>query len=122
MDLNVTYTVELPGDSEPRTITPVVKRRTCPDGEMLIIITGLAPLLADHVDGIADGGDRLQVLTLLQRARIVLSDRSDPEWEVLPPSGVTVREQGRIRVQYQDNTLLPVDRLLDLAVRLRDTL
>ena len=122
VDLSVTYTVTLPGDTEPRTITPQVKRRTRPDGETLTTVTGLAPLLAGQLDAIADDADRLHILTLLQRARIVLSGRRDPGWDTEPPTGVTSREQGRIRIQYQDNPLLPVGVLLDLAVRLRDAL
>jgi hypothetical protein len=120
MDLTATYTVTLPGDTGPRTIAPMVKRRTRADGEKLTTITGLAPLLATHINAITDDGDRLHVLTLLDRARIVLSDRGDPGWEQSPPFGVAIGEQGRIRIQYQDNALLPVAVLLDLAVRLRD--
>lgn len=119
LNLNATYTVALPGDTEPRTITPVIKRRTVRrTGENIITVTGLAPLLADQIDAIDDEGARLHTLTVLQGARIVISDTADDEGPELT-SGVHFLDHGRLRVQYVGTRALPVGVLIDLAHQLR---
>lgn len=118
LDLTVTYTADLPGEG-PVTITPVVKRRTTPDGANMIKVTGIVPLLADKIDAIADLGNRLHAVTVLNRALIVITDLADTDWDDDPQA----RESGQLRTTYTGGIpQITVDDILDLAGQLRTQL
>jgi hypothetical protein len=117
IDLTATYTYTPAGFPEPLTVTPTVKRRTSADGERLTIIRGLAPLLADRIDAIADPGDRGHALTVLANASIVICDQARPGL-----ADAHVREDGRLATTYAGTRSLPVEAVLDLAEQLRAAL
>jgi len=117
VDLTATYTYTRVGDTEPTTVTPVVKSRTTPDGLRLTTIRRLAPLLAEHIDAIEDEGDRLHTLTLLEGAVIVLCDQPRPD---LMHS--VLRDEGRLATTYTGTHALPSALVLDLAEKLRTAL
>ncbi|MFE7665607.1 hypothetical protein [Streptomyces celluloflavus] len=110
------YTAHLPGTGT-TTIAPAIKHRTArTTGEHLTTVTGLAPLLAGHIDAITDEGNRLHTLVVLHSARIVLSDRETDDW---PATGlVKVRHGGRLRTDYPGTPHLPVSAVLDVAEQL----
>jgi hypothetical protein len=118
IDLNATYTANLPGEGL-ATITPVVKRRSTPHAGNIIKVSGLAPIFADRFDAITDEGDRMHALTVFQRATIVISDQHDADWDSDPQA----REGGQIRTTYQGGIPgITVDDVLDLAAQLRTQL
>lgn len=114
---NRTYTYTQPaGCAEPtKTITSKIKTRTTPDGKTLTIVMGIAPLLADQIDAIADTGNRLHTLELLRTASLVMSDQPRPGLEM----NAVVREEGRISTTYRGTPDLPVSAVLDLGEEIR---
>lgn len=119
IDLTASYTFTHAGASEPTTVTPVVKRRTKPDGENMISVRGLIPLFADRFDAIADEGDRIHALTVFASASIAISDVYDAEDENDPQS----RDGGRLHTTYRGGAAgITVDDVLDLAAQLRTQL
>lgn len=116
VDLNATYTYTRVGDTQPWTISPRVKTRRTASGLTLTSIDRLAPLLADRIDAIADEGDRLHTLTMLEGARIYISDKPRD----LDPA--TIRDEGRLATTYRGTRDLPVDAVLDLAEKIRAAL
>lgn len=113
IDLNVTYTWT-EADGYERTVTPKVSDRTGKRGRV-VSVKGLAPLLADRIDAIADPGDRGHTLTVLSGAIIALRpDATDFA------GGVQVfnRRDGRVSTTYTGTPHLPVDVVLDLAEQL----
>lgn len=121
IDLNATYTANIPGYDGPVTMTPTVKRRKlrfAPTGEK-ITISDMAPLFADRFDAIADEGDRLHALIIFRQAIIVIFDSYNTDWEGHP----LAREGGRLRTTYQgDIPGISVDDVLDLAAQIRTQL
>ncbi|MGP4027296.1 helix-turn-helix domain-containing protein [Actinomadura sp. 3N407] len=113
IDLTGTFTWT-EADGYERTVTPKVRDRARPDGRV-VSISGLAPLLADRIDAIADDGDRGHALTVLSGAVIAL--REEPRKFA---AGVTVhtRMDGRVSTTYVGTPDLPVDVVLDLAEQL----
>lgn len=111
LDLTATYTIDA-GPHAGTLITPQIKERSR-NGKNLIIVTGLAPLLADHINAIADSGDRLHAIETLMRAQIVISDQPR---DLTYPS----RDEGRLVTTYYGTRDLPVDVVLDLAEQIRD--
>ncbi|MWA08801.1 helix-turn-helix domain-containing protein [Streptomyces sp. BA2] len=117
LDLTATYTADLPGGG-PVTITPTIKRRTR-NGENLISVTGIVPLLAEKIDTITDLGDRLHAVTVLQRATIVITDLADTDWDDAPQA----RDSGQLRTTYSgDIPQVTIADVLDLAAQLRTQL
>lgn len=121
LDLTASYSYTVDwgnGDGpETETITPKVKARTR-NGVTLTSITGLAPLLADRIDAIAELGDRLHTLTVLQGATVGFTDEEEGQGE-FAGGGVTSRDNGRLRTTYAGTRDLPIDVVLDLGERLR---
>lgn len=117
IDLNATYTYTRPGDTQPTTITPKLRDRQ-QDGERIITVRGLAPLLADQIDSIEDDGRRLHTLEVLQSAGITISDQPGDYFT----SMVTTRDSGRLATTYAGTHQLPVDAVLDLAEKIRAAL
>jgi hypothetical protein len=117
IDLNATYTYTPVGETEPVTLTPVIKTRTTRDGMTLTTIRRLAPLLANHINAITDEGTRLHVLTLLERGIIVIADQPRPDL-----AHAALRDEGRIATTYLGVRALPVDVVLDLAEQIRTKL
>lgn len=118
LDLTATYTYGRPhgAGAAPTTITPKVRDRVR-DGERVISVRGLAPLLADRIDAIADEGDRLHTLEALYSASITISDQPG-EFDSL----IATRDEGRLATTYQGTADLTRDDVLDLAERLRTQL
>lgn len=112
IDLTATYTHPLLPGEEPRHFAVKIKERTTRDGERLISVRCLIPLFADRFDAIPDEGDRIHALTVFQSASIVISDRSDADWDNTPQA----REGGRGAAG------ITVADVLDLAARLRTQL
>ncbi|AJP04803.1 hypothetical protein TU94_28515 [Streptomyces cyaneogriseus subsp. noncyanogenus] len=117
IDLTATYTFTHPGATRPTVVTPKIRHREI-DGEHRIIIRGLAPLLASHLDAIADEGDRLHTLTVLASANIVISDTPGEYFTNL----ITTRDDGRLATTYTGTRALPTSVVLDLAEQLRTQL
>ncbi|MFF5475373.1 hypothetical protein [Streptomyces achromogenes] len=119
IDLSATYTAPLIPDEPPRTFSTQVRERTTRDGERLITVRGLIPLLADRIDAITDQGDRTHALNALHGAVIVISDRYDAEWDDAPEA----REGGRLRTTYRGGAAgITVHDVLVLAAALRTQL
>ncbi|MFI8872433.1 hypothetical protein [Streptomyces sp. NPDC055243] len=117
LDLTAAYTTDLPGEG-PVTITPVIKRRSR-NGQNLISVTGIVPLLAEKIDAIADLGARLHAVTVLNRVTIVITDLTDADWDGDPQA----RESGQLRTTYSGEIpQITVDDVLDLATQLRTQL
>ncbi|MFJ2589682.1 hypothetical protein [Streptomyces sp. NPDC087538] len=117
------YTFDMPGPATdtPTTVTPGVKHRTARrTGKTLTVISGLAPLLAGHINAIADLGDRLNTLVQLDGAQIVLSTQESDDWQATRL--VSVRRRGRIRTSYRGTRHLPIAAVLDLGEQLYDQL
>lgn len=116
MDLTVTYTHTYAGAAEPTTITPQIKTR-----RGVTIISGLAPLLADHLVQM-DDHQRLHTLEVLRTSIITIADEADED----TPDGATqtyaFADYGRLATTYHATADLPVAVLLDLAARIRATL
>lgn len=113
IDLNATYTWTEP-DGYQTAVTPKIRDRIRPTGR-IVSISGLAPLLADHIDAITNDDDRIHALTILAGAVIAL--REDPESYA---GGVPIhtRMDGRVSTTYVGAPGLPVDVVLDLGERL----
>lgn len=121
-DLTATYAHLDAGDTIPQLITPKIRIRTR-DGLTLTTIRGLAPLLAERIDAIADPGDRGHTLTTLASAAITISDQPRPDLQPHAlPGLIHVRDGGRLSTTYHGTPDLPVSVVLDLAEQLRDTL
>jgi hypothetical protein len=120
IDLGATYTVTWASNTEPTTLTPVVKRRTIRrTGANTISISHLAPLFADHFDAITDEGDRAHALHVFASAILVISDQPDYDWT----GDRQAREDGRLRTSYRgDIRGLSIDDVLDVAAQLRTQL
>ena len=119
INLNATYTHPILPGEEPHDFTVKVKERTTRDGEHLVSVRCLIPLFADRFDAITDAGDRIHALTVFQSASIVISDRSDTDWDDAPQA----REGGRLRTTYRGGAAgITVDDVLDLAARIRTQL
>lgn len=115
LDLNATYTADLPGYDGPVTITPTIKRRER-NGQSLTKISGIVPLFADKLDAIPALGDRLHAVTVLKSATIVICDTPDTDWDNDPQA----RESGQLRTTYRGTVPgITVDDVLDLAERIR---
>lgn len=122
LDMDATYTVTYPGDTEPTTITPTVRTKTRPDGVTLTIIKGLTPLLAERVDAIADESNRMHTLIVLGGAMICIRDTPEddaPEDESESMAGSYWRDRGTLATTYYGTRDLPVSAVLDLAEQLR---
>ncbi|MFC8008705.1 helix-turn-helix domain-containing protein [Streptomyces cinereoruber] len=119
IDLATTYTWTPAGRTSPVTVTPAVSSSVEEDGTVTVV-TGLAPLLADHINAIEQDGDRLHTLTVLAKAEIVYCDTPDDAPFNIP--GVTSLDRGQICVQYAGTRDLLVDTVVDLALRLRNQL
>lgn len=119
INLTATYTHTLLPGEEPRDFTVKVKERTTRDGEHLITVRGLIPLFADRFDAITDDGDRIACLNSFISASIVISDRSDTDWDDCPEA----REGGRLRTTYRGGVPgITVADVLNLAAKLRTQL
>ncbi|MFC9736197.1 helix-turn-helix domain-containing protein [Streptomyces hydrogenans] len=116
IDLAATYTWTPAGRTSPVTVTPAVSTSVEKDGT-ITVVTGLAPLLADRIDAIEQDGDRLHALTVLARAEIVYCDT--PDDAPFTGGGITSLDRGQVVVQYAGTRDLPVDTVVDLALRLR---
>jgi hypothetical protein len=120
IDLDATYTVTYPGDTEPTVIIPTVRTKTRPDGVVLTIIKGLTPLFAKRVDAIADEGNRMHTLTILGGAMICIRDTpEDDAPENGSMAGSYWRDRGTLATTYYGTRDLPVSAVLDLAEQLR---
>lgn len=115
IDLDATYTYTRVGDTAPITITPEIRHKVAPDGAQRIIVRGLEPLLADKIDAITSEGDRLEALTVLGIASIVISSAE----RSIAPGMASTRDNGRLATTYRGTRHLPVDTVLDLAEQLR---
>ncbi|MET8661665.1 hypothetical protein [Streptomyces griseus] len=117
LDLSGTYTYSTPGFPEPsETVTTRVSTRER-NGMRMTSVRGLAPLLAGHIEAIADEGNRLHTLMELSTARIVISDT-----ERDGPDSADTRDRGRLSTTYTGTADLPVTAVLDLAEQIRDQL
>ncbi|MFJ8677287.1 hypothetical protein [Streptomyces sp. NPDC093589] len=116
IDLSATYTIS-DGPSAGTVVTPKVRTRER-NGHTVTIIRGLAPLLADRIDAIADLGNRLHALEVLASACIVFSDEEGEFYT----GGISSRDNGRLRTTYAGTPDLPVDVVLDLGEQLRTQL
>lgn len=118
LDLNATYTAELPGYDGPVTITPAIKRRER-NGQTLTKVTGIVPFFADKLNAIPALGDRLHAVTVLNSATIVICDTPDTDWDNDPQA----RESGQLRTTYRGGipSITAAD-VLDLAERIRAAL
>lgn len=116
VDLTATYTWTPAGASEAVTITPAVSTRAKPAGTFTTV-RNLAPLLANEINAIQDEGARLHTLTVLAGARIVFCDTPEDGDPIV--NGVTFMDRGQVRVQYQGTRDLPVQTVVDLALKLR---
>lgn len=118
IDLNSSYTYDTPGFPQPaETVTTKIRTRQR-DGETITSVRGLAPLLIDRIEAIADDGDRLDTLMQLEGATIAIADTGGEFGTNLVGS----RDEGRLSTTYQGTRDLPVDVVLDLAERIRDQL
>jgi excisionase family DNA binding protein len=117
MDLTATYTHTYAGHSEPTTITPQIKTRV--RGDVTITsITGLAPLLTDHLATMAEP-QRLHALEVLRTARIVITDTADEDEATGSTQTTSWADHGRLTTTYDATAGLPVAVVLNLAARLR---
>lgn len=118
LDLNASYTYATPGFPEPtETVTTRVNTRER-NGMTITSIRGLAPLLTDRIEAIADEGNRLHTLMELSTARIVISDTVRDDLGSL----VATRDSGRLSTTYTGTRDLPVPVVLDLAEQIRTQL
>ncbi|MGW2740531.1 hypothetical protein ACWC4D_40860 [Streptomyces sp. NPDC001288] len=119
IDLTATYTAALIPGETPKTITPVIKRRSTPHAGNIIKISNIIPLLAEKIDAITDDGDRGHALNVLHPAIIVISDRADTAWTGDPQA----REDGQLRTTYRGEIPgITVADVLDLADQIRTQL
>ncbi|MEU1506415.1 hypothetical protein [Kitasatospora sp. NPDC005748] len=120
MDLTATYTHTYAGATEPTIITPVIKtniRR----GVAVTSVTGLAPLLADHLATI-DERNRLHTLEALRTARIVIADSAVEDEPTGTSQAISWADYGRLTTTYDSTVGLPASVVLDLAARIRAAL
>ncbi|MET9728452.1 hypothetical protein [Streptomyces zaomyceticus] len=119
IDLAATYSWTPAGTAATTTVTTKVTTMNTPDG-VITAITGLAPLLAGHIDAIQDEASRLHTLTVLSGAEIVYCDT--PDDELVLAGGVTTLDRGQVAVFYAGTSSLPVQAVVDLALKLRTQL
>lgn len=117
MDLTATLTATYTSDIEPTTITPKISTRVR-DGATITVVRNIAPLLADHLDTIADETQRLHTIETLRAASITIRDTPTGT-----PDGVTglgtYRDHGRLATTYQGSAHLTAEQVLDLAAAIR---
>jgi hypothetical protein len=118
LDLTASHTATYPGDTQPTTITPTIRTKVR-NGVTLTIVSGLAPLLADQIDAIADEGDRLHTLTVLRGDMLTIRDTPDDAMPDGVTGGCLYRDQGTLGTTYMGTRDLPAAVVLDLAERLR---
>lgn len=118
VDLTATYTWTEP-DGHQTTVAPKVRDKTRPDGRV-VSVSGLAPLLADHLDAITDDGDRVHTLMTLAGAVIAL--REEPAKFASGVVKIHARMDGRVSTTYAGTAHLTVDQVLDLGERLHSQL
>lgn len=116
INLNATYTYTPVGDTEPITLTPIIKTRTTREGLTLTTIRRLAPLLAATIDAITDEKARNHTLTVLAGASLAISDQPRPH------DNITDRDEGRISTSYFGTRDLTVSTVLDLGEQIRTDL
>lgn len=111
IDLTATYTWTDPGCGA-KTTTVKVADRTRRTGRV-ISVRGLAPLLAEQIDAIADEGDRVHTLIVLEGAVIAL--REDGSDRAGRPGTAM---DGRVHTSYVGTRHLPLETVLALGERL----
>ncbi|WP_326681685.1 hypothetical protein [Streptomyces sp. NBC_01237] len=116
IDLTATYTIT--DGPEAGTVINAKVRTRERDGATITSVRGIAALLADRIDAIADPGDRFHTLAHLGGATIAISD-TDTQ---VTTNMISSRDNGRIRTTYQGTRALPVDVVLDLAEQIREQL
>ena len=121
VDLTAVYTTRDLRTGEPVTITPTVKTRTR-GGVTITTIRGLAPLLADKIDAIADEADRLHTLEVLRTASIAISDQAEETSAEGADGVITWRDNGRLTTSYAGTADLTTGDVLNLAEQLRAAL
>ncbi|MEV5204392.1 hypothetical protein [Streptomyces sp. NPDC053720] len=118
IDLDASYTYATPGFPEPQATARVKVRKRVRDGVTSVSVRGLAALLVDRIEAIADLGDRLHTLMLLDGAYISVRDAP----ALFAARLFTTRDEGRVSTTYPGTRDLPVSEVLDLAERLREQL
>lgn len=101
-------------DGHVTTVTTKVRDRIRPEGRV-VSVSGLAPLLADRIDAIADPGDRGHTLTVLAGAVIALTKHPR---EFTTGMVIHNRSGGRVSTTYEGTADLPVSVVLDLGEQL----